>query len=80
MVKHTQIIRRLLPTNFLSVFYNFVGLALKRSNERSCHRYTRPALNVTSNVLTNFILFGLILVLFSRKISFSTIRMVGLFH
>ena len=30
MVKHTQTIRRLLPTNCLSVFDRFVGLALKR--------------------------------------------------
>ena len=29
MVKHTQTIRRLLPTNRLSVFDNFVGLAFK---------------------------------------------------
>ena len=29
MVKHTQTIRRLLPTNCLSVFDHFVGLALK---------------------------------------------------
>ena len=29
MVKHTQIIRRLFPTNCLSVFNHFVGLALK---------------------------------------------------
>ena len=29
MVKHTQTIRQLLPTNFLSVFDHFVGLALK---------------------------------------------------
>ena len=29
MVKHTQTIRRLLPTNYLSVFDNFVGLSLK---------------------------------------------------
>ena len=29
MVKHTQTIRRLLPTNSLSVFDHFVGLALK---------------------------------------------------
>ena len=28
-VKHTQTIRRLLPTNCLSVFDHFVGLALK---------------------------------------------------
>ena len=30
MVKHTQTIRRLLPTNYLSMFGHFVGLALKR--------------------------------------------------
>ena len=29
MVKHTQTIRRFLPTKYLSVFDNFVGLALK---------------------------------------------------
>ena len=29
MVKHTQTIRRLLPTNCLNVFDHFVGLALK---------------------------------------------------
>ena len=29
MVKHTQTIRRLLPTNYLSVFDHFVGLAFK---------------------------------------------------
>ena len=32
MVKHTQTIRRLLPTNCLSVFDNFVGLPLKELN------------------------------------------------
>ena len=32
MVKHTQTIRRLLPTNCLGVFYHFVGLALKGLN------------------------------------------------
>ena len=29
MIKHTQTIRQLLPTNSLSVFNHFVGLALK---------------------------------------------------
>ena len=32
MVKRTQTIWRLLPTNFLSVFDHFVGLALKGLN------------------------------------------------
>ena len=34
MVKHTQTIRWLLPTNRLSVFDHSVGLALKRLRER----------------------------------------------
>ena len=33
MVKHTQTIRRLLPTNCLSVFDYFVGLALEGLKE-----------------------------------------------
>ena len=36
MVKHTQITRRLLPTNCLSVFENFVRLALKGLNIETC--------------------------------------------
>ena len=42
MVKHTQTIRWLLPTNFLSLFDHFVGLALKGLIYRVhvlCHRY-----------------------------------------
>ena len=35
MVKHTQTIRQQQPTNFLSVFDHFVGLALKRLKEIS---------------------------------------------
>ena len=38
MVKHTQTIRRLLPTNCLSMFDNFVGLALKELKIVSCFR------------------------------------------
>ena len=34
-VKHTQTIHRLLPTNCLSVFDHFVGLALKRLTKRA---------------------------------------------
>ena len=33
MVKHTQTIRRLMPTNCLIVFDHFVGLALKGLTE-----------------------------------------------
>ena len=32
MVKHTQTIHELLPTNYLSVFHHFVGLAFKGLN------------------------------------------------
>ena len=32
MIKHTQTIRRLLPTNSFSVFDHFVGLMLKGLN------------------------------------------------
>ena len=38
MVKHTQTIRRLLPTNCLSMFDYFVGLALKGLYLMSCHK------------------------------------------
>ena len=34
MVKHTQTIRQMLPTSFLSLFDHFVGLALKWLNEK----------------------------------------------
>ena len=33
MIKHIQIICQLFPTNILSVFYYFVGLALKELNK-----------------------------------------------
>ena len=35
MVKHTQTIRRLMPTNCFSVFDHFVGLALKKLTSTS---------------------------------------------
>ena len=44
MVKHTQTIRRLQPTNVFSVFDHFVGLAHEglNCNESSlCHRQVR---------------------------------------
>ena len=37
MIKHTQIIRRLLPTNCLSVFDHFVGLSLKVLKPRAVY-------------------------------------------
>ena len=39
MVKHTQTIRRLLPTNYLSAPDRFVGLALKELSPFSPWRY-----------------------------------------
>ena len=44
MVKHTQTIRRLLPTNCLSVFDHFVELALKEL--RKLHRSTNVFFNI----------------------------------
>ena len=45
MVKHTQTIRQLLPTNCLSVYDHFVGLALKGLTSNSLNnkifQYTR---------------------------------------
>ena len=37
MIKHTQTIRQLLPTNCLSVFDHFVGLALKGLKQCAAH-------------------------------------------
>ena len=37
MVKHTQTIRRLLPTNCLSVLNHFVELAMKGLNANNFH-------------------------------------------
>ena len=43
MVKHTQMIRRKLTTNCLSVFDHFVGLAVKGLNESvECLQVTQP--------------------------------------
>ena len=39
MVNHTHTIHRLLPTNFLSEFDHFVGLALKGLNLRVMQLY-----------------------------------------
>ena len=39
MVKHIQTIRRLLPTNCLSVFGYFMGLALKGLRNISCTKH-----------------------------------------
>ena len=37
MVKHTQTVRRLLPTNYLSLLDHFVGLALKGLRKKFAH-------------------------------------------
>ena len=47
MVKHTQTIRRLLPTNYLSVFDHFVRLALNGLNrKRNYLNYTKVTFSV----------------------------------
>ena len=47
MVKHSQSVRRLLPTNCLSVFDYFVGLAFKGLNSEGLTLLTRPRLGLT---------------------------------
>ena len=66
MVKHTQTIHRLLPTNCLNVFNHFVGLALKGLNDITVENikpypiidltgtYTCNASKVIANFGTNF--------------------------
>ena len=50
MLKHTQTFRWQQPTNFLSMFDNFMGLALKRLSklELSSEAYSKPC--QTSNM------------------------------
>ena len=49
MVKHTQTICRLLPTNCLSVSDHFVGLALKELDLKLWHLFKYPKLVVNQN-------------------------------
>ena len=51
MVKHIQTIRRLLPTNFLSVFDHFVGLLLKGLKMKKAFDNALGSLLVIQNVL-----------------------------
>ena len=66
MVKHTQAIRRPLPTNYLSVFEHFAGLALKRliniSTNPFCHLSNRNCQNeiVSEPYLTDSRTYNLI--------------------
>ena len=46
MIKHTQIIRRLLPTNCFIVFDHFVGLPLKRLAQKISTRLWKPVQNI----------------------------------
>ena len=51
MVKHIQTIRRLLPTNFFSVFDHFVGLLLKGLKMKKAFDNALGSLLVIQNVL-----------------------------
>ena len=51
MVKRIQTIRRLLPTNFLSVFDHFVGLLLKGLKMKKAFDNALGSLLVIQNVL-----------------------------
>ena len=63
MVKHTQTIGQLLPTNCLSEFDNFVGLALKGLTQyfpvfRNKHRNARALLrNCLTHLEYSFVAF-----------------------
>ena len=65
MVKHTKTIRRLLPTNYLSVFDHFVGLALNGLDRKKNYlNYTKVIFSVFNwLVWTISLLFFQILVL-----------------
>ena len=54
MVKHTQTVRQLLPTNCLSVFDHFVLLALKGLRKRNEHIKTYFKYFVTLNYTSYF--------------------------
>ena len=49
MVKHTQKIFWQQPTNCLSVFDHFVGLALKGLSQSYCNRKTWPTVNIVGH-------------------------------
>ena len=67
MIKHTHIIRQLLPTNYLSVFNHFVGLVLQGLTLNTCSRvYQRhmkslPLIYTYENFSSNISLSVLIL-------------------
>ena len=62
MVKDTQTIRRLLPTNCLSMFKHFVGLALKELNlsEECLGPYQTSLMEFLRKLLTAASMFDMI--------------------
>ena len=57
MVKHTQTIRRQEPTNCLSVFDFFVGLALKGFNNfKESLRFLKAFADLSTSTLRNILL------------------------
>ena len=54
MVKHTQPIRRLLPTNCLCVFDYFVSLALEELN-----KYLSANRNLNARIVTSYVTYKL---------------------
>ena len=53
MVKHTQTIRRLLPTYCLSVFDHFAGLALKGLNKKAFTKKGKKRQKKLKKILIN---------------------------
>ena len=55
MVKHTQKLRRLLPTNSLSVFDHFAGSTLKGLNENSNLQHDFKGVTTGFDTIPNFL-------------------------
>ena len=70
MVKHTQIIRWLLPKNSLSVFDHFVGLALKELNP----------IKVPENIISKFCLCNLLVNLRIRSLKLKMLNAPIILH
>ena len=70
MVKHTQIIRRLLPKNSLSVLDHFVGLAFKELNP----------IKVPENIISKFCLCNLLVNLRIRSLKLKLLNAPIILH
>ena len=69
IVKHTQTISRLFPTNYLSVFDHFVELTLKVSIEKRSFQRKKKKIYVFNAIICKFLctLFAFIMTSFENK-------------